>query len=175
MASLFLGLMARLEYHLWADTHERYQLCRRLHLRLMAVRHGEHVYCGPHILIRMRGGVSLGERCALGYSTQLWNYAAIKIGADFMAAPGLMITTGGHDPLTLKDVSAPVTIGDRCWCGANVTILAGVRIGDDVVIAAGSVVHRDIPSNTVVGGVPARQIKNLQRDAHLYEHRVWHK
>ncbi|MCD7782176.1 MAG: hypothetical protein LUG89_05730 [Methanosphaera sp.] len=54
---------------------------------------------------------------------------------------------------------APITIGDRCWIGANAIICSGVTIGDNVVIGAESVVTRDIPSNTVAVGSPARVIK----------------
>ncbi|WP_285946812.1 CatB-related O-acetyltransferase, partial [Thomasclavelia cocleata] len=54
---------------------------------------------------------------------------------------------------------APVVIGDNVWIGANVTILPGVTIGDYVVVAAGSVVTKDVPAYCVVGGNPARVIK----------------
>lgn len=55
-------------------------------------------------------------------------------------------------------------IDNRVWCGLNVTILAGVTIGNDVVIGAGSVVINDVPSNSVVAGIPAKLIKELNRD-----------
>ena len=55
--------------------------------------------------------------------------------------------------------SKPVNIGDDVWIGGNVTILPGVNIGNNVIIAAGAVVTKDIPDNCVVGGVPARKIK----------------
>jgi acetyltransferase-like isoleucine patch superfamily enzyme len=86
-----------------------------------------------------------------------------------MSAPGLVINAGGHDVLTMKATSAPVRIGNRVWCGVNVTILAGVTIGDDVVVAAGAVVTRDVPSGSVVGGVPARLIRSLERDLAAFD------
>jgi acetyltransferase-like isoleucine patch superfamily enzyme len=52
-------------------------------------------------------------------------------------------------------------IGDRVWIGANATVLAGVTIGHGAVVAAGAVVTRDVAPDTVVGGVPARVIRNL--------------
>lgn len=61
-------------------------------------------------------------------------------------------------------VATPVTIGNDVWIGGNVTILPGVTIGDRAVIAAGAVVTKDIPANTVAGGVPAKVIKELPED-----------
>lgn len=56
----------------------------------------------------------------------------------------------------------PVVIGNGVWIGANVTILGGVNIGDGAVVAAGAVVTKDVPAKTLVGGVPAKIIKQLQ-------------
>ena len=58
-------------------------------------------------------------------------------------------------------VATPVTIGNDVWIGGNGTILPGVNIGDKAVIAAGAVVTKDVPDNTVAGGVPAKVIKEL--------------
>lgn len=57
---------------------------------------------------------------------------------------------------------APIVLGRNVWVGANVTILQGVTIGDNSVVAAGAVVTKDVPPNTVVGGVPARVIKTIE-------------
>ena len=60
--------------------------------------------------------------------------------------------------------SLPVNIGNDVWIGGNVTILPGVTIGNNVVVAAGAVVTKDVPDNCVVGGVPARVIKEIEND-----------
>ncbi len=109
------------------------------------------------------GDVRLGERCALGEFTKIFNHAPIIIGDDFLSAPGLSLNSGYHDPVTLKPAGAPISIGNRVWCGVNVTILAGVTIGDDVVIGAGSLVRSDIPSGSIAAGVPAKVIRPLDR------------
>ena len=57
---------------------------------------------------------------------------------------------------------APIVLGKNVWVGSNSTILSGVTIGDNSVVAAGAVVTKDVPENTVVGGVPARFIKRIE-------------
>ena len=59
-------------------------------------------------------------------------------------------------------IPAPVKIGNNVWIGAHATILAGVTIGDNAVVAAGAVVTKDVPVNVVVGGVPAKIIKTIE-------------
>ena len=56
---------------------------------------------------------------------------------------------------------APIHIGKKVWIGSHVTILPGVTIGDHAIIAAGAVVAKDVPANTVVGGVPAKTLKHI--------------
>ena len=86
-----------------------------------------------------------------------------------MIGPNTMITTINH-PLTPMGrrkhlgIATPITIGNDVWIGGNVTILPGVKIGNNVVIAAGAVVTKDIPNNSLVGGIPAKIIKELVND-----------
>lgn len=104
-------------------------------------------------------------------SVNVWCYfeavAPISIGADCHIAMFTTIITSSHDVgaagVTHRRSSAPVTIGDRVWLGAHVTVLPGVTIGDDVVVAAGAVVARDLPAGAVYGGVPARRIRTLDQ------------
>ena len=140
------------------------QKWRARHLRLMRVEHGKHFTIGCDIHIRNRGSLVLGERCGIGSFARIWNYAPITLGDDFLAAGGLTLNSATHDPLTLAPEGKPIRIGHRVWCGVNVTILAGVTIGDDVVIGAGSVVTSDISSNCIAVGVPAKKLKDLGRD-----------
>lgn len=140
---------------------------RRLYLRLMKVKYGRALWIGKGFDLLRPGNLSLGERCALGANIRIENHAPIKIGDDFIAAPGLHINSGTHDPVTLEPELLAVTVGRRVWCGIDVTILAGVSIGDDVALAAGSVVAKSIPSNSIAAGVPATVIKPLNRDPDL--------
>ena len=59
---------------------------------------------------------------------------------------------------------APIKLGKKVWIGAHATILAGVTIGDNAIVAAGAVVTKDVPADTVVGGVPARVIKKIKEE-----------
>ena len=86
-----------------------------------------------------------------------------------MIGPNTLITTVGHtiSPKGRRERKAqgmPVNIGNDVWIGGNCTILPGVTIGNNVVIAAGAVVTKDVPDNSVVGGVPAKVIKQIEND-----------
>jgi maltose O-acetyltransferase len=90
----------------------------------------------------------------------------IRIGRYCLVGPRVSFETAGHHlewhPMEGRGlVSRPIVVGDRAWIGAGATILQGVSIGEQAVVAAGAVVHRDVPPRTVVGGVPARVLRRL--------------
>nr|WP_231718274.1 sugar O-acetyltransferase [Vibrio coralliirubri] len=90
----------------------------------------------------------------------------VTIGESVLLAPNVVITTTGHPLDAIQrsegyEQSLPIVIGDRVWIGANATILGGVTIGENSIVAAGAVVNKDVPPNTVVAGVPAKPIKSL--------------
>lgn len=138
---------------------------RKLYFKLYKVDHGNVIRVGRQLHIARPQNLVVGERASIGHNTFIGNYGPITIGDDFLGAEGLTVNAGTHDPATLEPAAKPVRIGNRVWCGSNVTIVAGVEIGDDVVVGAGSVVVTDIPSNSIVVGVPARVIKPLNRDS----------
>ena len=61
-------------------------------------------------------------------------------------------------------LTKPIVIGRNAWLGADVKILAGVTIGENAIVAAGAVVSKDVPANTIVGGVPAKEIREIRTD-----------
>lgn len=88
----------------------------------------------------------------------------ITIGEGSLLGHNVVLATLNHemDPEHRKDMHpAPIVIGKHVWIGANVTVCPGVTIGDGAVIAAGAVVTKDVPANTVVGGVPAAVIRQI--------------
>lgn len=113
--------------------------------------------------------------------------AKIIIKNHFVSGPGLTIITGDHMPIIGKfidevtnddkerldiqhDFDKDVIIEEDVWCGANVTILKGVKIGRGAIIAAGSVVTKDVLPYSIYGGVPARFIKKRFTDDEIREH-----
>ena len=105
---------------------------------------GEGVFINACCHFQDHGGVILGDGCQIGHN--------------------VVFATLNHELLPeRRNVThpAPIVLGKKVWVGSNATILQGVTIGDNAVIAAGAVVTKDLPANTIVGGVPARVIKRI--------------
>ena len=118
---------------------------------------------GPfYIKCTDKAEITIGDNCFFNHNCSLTAAENIVIGNQCMFANNFVVVDHDHDRKDgkiLKElVSAPVKIGNNVWCGANVTVLKGVPIGDGAVIAAGSVVNRDVAAYSVVAGVPARKI-----------------
>ena len=118
---------------------------------------------GPfYIKCTDKAEITIGDNCFVNHNCSLTAAENIVIGNQCMFANNFVVVDHDHDRKDgkiLKElVSAPVKIGNNVWCGANVTVLKGVTIGDGAVIAAGSVVNRDVAAYSVVAGVPARKI-----------------
>ncbi|SHE24984.1 maltose/galactoside acetyltransferase [Actinomyces glycerinitolerans] len=110
--------------------------------------------------------IHVGRSFTANYNVTILDGAPVHVGDYCMVGPNTIITTTGH-PLSAaarrerKAISRPINIGDDVWLGGNVTVLPGVTIGDNVVVAAGAVVTKDVPSGSVVAGVPARIVRTL--------------
>ena len=125
-----------------------------------------------HFTSRVTGRIIIGknvwESFAVSGSCYIQGGNGITIGDDTIFAPGVKIISANHD---LNDFSKweeadQITIGKRCWIGANAVILPGVQLGDDVIVGAGAVVTKSFPSSSVIAGVPAKDIS--KRDLELY-------
>ena len=117
-------------------------------------------YCdyGKHIRV--------GKRFFFFFYLTILDEAYVTFGDDCFIGPNVNIYTACHstDPKernSRREWAEPVAIGHNVWIGGNVTILPGVCIGDNVTIGAGSVVTRDIPSNSVAVGNPCRVVRQL--------------
>lgn len=109
------------------------------------IRVGNDVFINACCHFQDHGGVVLGDGCQIGHNVV---FATLNDGLT---------------PATRKNTyPAAIVLGKNVWVGSNATILQGVTIGDNAVIGAGAVVNRDVAANTVVGGVPARFIKNIE-------------
>ncbi len=111
---------------------------------------GKNIRVGKHVFINMgckfqdQGGIDIGDGVLIGHN--------------------VVLATLNHnlDPNRRGDmIPAAIRIGKNVWIGSNATLLPGVHIGDGAVVAAGAVVCRDVPPNTVVGGIPARILKGI--------------
>lgn len=108
--------------------------------------------------------IDLGKNVFINSGCCFQDQGHIEIGDDTLIGQQVVIATLNHDfnPDCRQDMFAkPVVIGKRVWIGAHATICPGVTIGDNSIIAAGAVVTKDVPSNSVVGGVPAKVIKSI--------------
>lgn len=128
------------------------------------------------------GTIVIGENVYIGDNSVISSAEQIEIGAYTMLAHGVQIFDNNSHPLDpaerMRDQliavgqaagerpdieRAPIWIGERCWIGVNAIVLKGVRIGPASVVAAGSVVTADVPPYTLVGGNPARIIRQLEQ------------
>lgn len=107
---------------------------------------GKKVDLARNVLIQTSGGVKIGDRTLIGYGSKILSadHTIPRIGEKFPES---------------GDKFAEIIIDNDVWIGANCIITSGVHIGEGAVVAAGSVVTKDIPANVIVGGVPAKIIK----------------
>jgi acetyltransferase-like isoleucine patch superfamily enzyme len=112
--------------------------------------------------------LTLGKDVFINSGCRFQDTGGITIGDGSLIGHGSTLTTLNHgiDPDRRADmIPLPVTIGRKVWLGAAVTIVPGVTIGDGAIVGAGSVVTKDVPANTIVGGVPAKLIRATGFDA----------
>lgn len=133
---------------------------RHAYLRNRGVVFSAPCYFSQGFRLFRAGVLRIGPRACFGENCGLYIHADVSIGSDFVAAPGLTINNGTHDLVTLQPSAAPITIGDRVWCGVNVTLVAGAHVGDDCVIGANSLVMSPIPPRSLAVGSPARIIRS---------------
>lgn len=136
---------------------------------------GEGCYLEPPLHSNFGGGhVHFGKGVYANFNLTLVDDTHIYVGDYTMFGPNVTIATAGHPILPeLREQSyqynMPVHIGRNCWLGAGVIVLPGINIGDNVVIGAGSIVTKDIPSNVVAVGNPCRVLRPVNdRDREYY-------
>lgn len=110
--------------------------------------------------------IYVGARLYMNFDCVVLDCARVDIGDDVMFAPGVHVYTATHplDPVERtsgREFARPVRIGSRVWLGGRVVVLPGVTIGDDTVVASGSVVTRDLPPRVLAAGQPARVLRPI--------------
>ncbi|WP_333863724.1 sugar O-acetyltransferase [Sphingobacterium sp.] len=106
----------------------------------------------------------IGKNVFINFDCVFLDLGGIIIEDHVLIAPKVSLLTEGH-PIEVENrqslTVAPIHIKKNAWIGANATILPGVTIGENAVVAAGSLVNKNVPDHTIVGGIPAKIIKNI--------------
>lgn len=127
---------------------------------------GNGSYVEPTFRCDYGYNIHVGDNFYANFDCVFLDVCEIRIGANCFLAPGVHLYTATH-PLNAKErisgaeFGKPIVIGDNVWIGGRAVINPGVTIGHNVVIASGAVVTKDVPDNVVVGGNPARVIKEI--------------
>lgn len=142
---------------------------RGLGYRLVLGRMGKGVYFDARIYIKFPWLVEIGDRVSLNRGVEIYPSGStghrVIIGSNVRIGPNCRLHAASHDlevdefPQTGDDI----VIGNNCWLGASAVVLPGITIGDGAVVAAGSIVTRDVAEYTVVAGTPARVVRRRSK------------
>jgi acetyltransferase-like isoleucine patch superfamily enzyme len=153
----------RLTQEINSHYHEPAEL-RRLLSELWAIDVPESFGMFPPFYTDCGKNTHIGERVFINMGCKFQDQGGIFIDDDALIGHNATLCTLNHlpDPQRRAGMTAkPIHIGKKVWLGANVTVLQGVTIGDNAIVAAGAVVTKDVPENTIVGGIPAKVIKTI--------------
>ena len=150
-------------------------------LKEMFAEIGENCYIEPPFHANFGGHhVHFGTGVYANFNLTLVDDTHIYVGDYTMFGPNVVLATAGH-PITPElrkrgyQYNAPIHIGKNCWLGAGVLVLPGITIGDNVIIGAGSVVTKDIPSNVIAVGNPChilREVNEHDREYYFKNNRI---
>lgn len=111
--------------------------------------------------------ITIGKNVFINMGCKFQDQGGISIGNGTLIGHNVVLATLNH-VMSPKDRSTmipkPIHIGENVWIGSNATVLPGVTIGDGAIVAAGAVVTKDVPENTIVGGVPAHTIREISEE-----------
>jgi putative colanic acid biosynthesis acetyltransferase WcaF len=133
---------------------------RRFALRMFGAKIGRNVLIRPGVRVIFPWKMEIGDHCWVGDDATLYNIAEITIGENSVVSQDAYLCTGTHDhcDASFPLVASPITVESECWIAARAFIGPGVRIGRGAVVGACSVVLSEVPTATIVAGVPARAV-----------------
>lgn len=159
---------ARRKVRIYNETIESEGDKRRVLLGDLLGSTGELVYMEPTIRFDYGYNTHVGENFFANFDCIILDVCEVRFGDNCMLGPSVQIYTATH-PLhpdernSGREYGKPITIGNNVWIGGHAVINPGVNIGDNAIIAAGAVVVKDVPANVVVGGNPAKVIKEIEK------------
>ena len=185
-------MLAELPYKAWLDglSEERLACKQKLYefnmlppseseqvparLKEILGKTGEHLWIEAPFHCDYGWNIEVGNNFFANYNLVILDVGKVTIGHNVLFAPNVSIYTAGHplDPERRNsglEYGIPITIGDNVWIGGNAVILPGVRIGDNTVIGAGSVVSKDIPDCVVAAGNPCKVIREITEEDKKYD------
>jgi len=180
-ARIFTGLIVRGRYQLRGVIYPRIRrhgpwisLGRNVEVSIQragVLRRERGLIVASNSRLYVRGTLSIGQQVFIGRGSNLSVFESVTIGDQVRIAEGVSIHDENHvfEPIPVLSsdrnlyTTRPVSIGARTWIGCNVSILAGVEIGADCVVAAGSVVTGSFPNGVLIAGSPARVVRELKR------------
>lgn len=133
----------------------------------------EGAFINPPFYCDYGFNIEVGKNFYANYNCTILDVGKVTIGDNCMFAPNVAIYTAGH-PIhpdsrnSMYEYGIPVSIGDNCWLGGNTIVCPGVKIGNNVVIGAGSVVTKDIPDRSIAAGNPCRVIRTITEEDRKY-------
>lgn len=146
----------------YADAEE----VRSLFEELVGHKVGDHFRLIPPFYTDCGKNIRVGARVFINQNCTIYALAEVIIGDDVMIGPNVSLITSEHPVAPSQRraflIGRPITIERGVWIAAGATVVGGVTIGENSVVAAGSVVTRDVPPNTLVGGNPARVIRSIE-------------
>jgi hypothetical protein len=156
-----LAITPRLNRLAYADAEE----VRALFEELTDAKVGEGFRLIPPFFTDCGRNIRIGRRVFINQNCTFYSLADITIGDDVLIGPNVSLITSGH-PVAPSErraflVGKPITVANGVWIAAGATVIGGVTIGENSVVAAGSVVTRDVPANTLVGGNPVAVIRSV--------------
>lgn len=127
---------------------------------------GKSPVVSPGFRCEFGRNIHVGDNFYCNYDCVILDCAPVTIGDDVLFGPKVGLFTANHlfnaqERKMGGCIAKPITIGSRCWIGANVSVVPGVTIGENTVIGAGSVVTHDIPTNVIAAGSPCRVLREI--------------